>query len=1053
MKTGHWAGSKYMSETMNRLKILFVAALVAISACNTETETLSDGRINDYNSLIKEFRDPGVDYRPAPLWVWNNEVSKEDIDFSLAELKKQGIGGVYIHPRRGLITEYLSDEWFELVAYSMEKAKEIDLKVWIYDENVCPSGFAGGHVFNEMPESYNQGTALTTRKMNKLDLSSPESQKIKFVFKNTGDKWINITDKSKQEEGKEGEYAVFYLRNFSVGSLSYAGFSYVDLLAKGVTEKFMEVTMKGYEKVGSHEFGKLIPGIFTDEPQIGSEGGIRYTSDLFDVFKKRWGYNLEDELLSLTEETGNWKKVRHDYRSVLLEMFIDRWSKPWFEYTEKNNLIWTGHYWENTWPDIYHGPDNMAMYAWHQMPGIDMLFNSLERRPDQFGNNLAVKELSSIANQFERHRTLSETYGGAGWDLRFEDMKRLGDWEYALGVNYLNQHISQLSLVGYRKQNYPQSFLNYDPYWDLYKNQTDYFARLSVALSSGRQINKTLILEPTTSVWMYYGGGTDQKLNEIGNSFKGMIQILEDQQAEYDLGCENVIKDHGKVKGKNFIVNKRAYDLVVIPDMMENIDKASFELLIKFVANGGTVLQIGSTPQLIDGTRSEAFSELAKSKSWISKTSLNEHVVKDYFLRDDFQMTPSGTGRVHHNRRQLKDGQVLFISNFSLEEEANTTVSIEGASVEAICPQSGKAFPIYYEKNGNKLTFPVQLFPGGSYMVYVHNKKVVAPAKKPAKHTKKLVTSPDSKVGLLYPNILNIDYVSLNLMGENKGSMYYARASDVIYKKFGYENGSPWNSVQYKRLFLDQNKMHKDGERFEINYLFTTTSGVDKKNMKLVVEQASLYNITLNGQKVKEGKETWLDPDFNCIEIEKYVKTGKNEVKLSMNHFDNRCDPSPIYILGNFSLKSADRGWDIIPVTDVNIGSWKNQGLPFYSESVKYTKDITVAKAGDYEVELPKWGGTVAEVFVNEVSAGVIQSQPYTKKIELEVGKNEVSVVVYGSLKNVFGPHHVIARGFMRPPAFRTGKDIMPKGTDYDLLDYGLMEDFKIFRFEEADLP
>ncbi|MBA7568303.1 hypothetical protein ES708_10024 [subsurface metagenome] len=1035
-----------------RIKILTISVLISLAACNPELKPPGDGRINDYHSLMKEFEDPGAEYRPAPLWVWNNDVSKEDIDFSLAELKKQGIGGVYIHPRRGLITEYLSDEWFELVAYSMERAKEIDLKVWIYDENVCPSGFAGGHVFNEMPESYNQGTALTSRKMKRLDLSSPKSQKVKFVFKNTGDNWINITDQLKQEEGKEGEYAVFYLKNFSVGGPSYAGFSYVDLLAKGVTEKFMEVTMKGYEKVGSHEFGKLIPGIFTDEPQIGSEGGIRYTSDLFDVFKKRWGYNLEDELLSLTEETGNWKKVRHDYRSVLLEMFIDRWSKPWYEYTEKNNLIWTGHYWENTWPDIYHGPDNMAMYAWHQMPGIDMLFNSLEHRPDQFGNNMAVKELSSIANQFERHRTLSETYGGAGWDLRFEDMKRLGDWEYALGVNYLNQHISQLSLVGYRKQNYPQSFLNYDPYWDLYKNQTDYFARLSVALSSGRQINNTLILEPTTSVWMYYGGRTGQKLKEIEKSFKGMIQFLEDQQVEYDLGCENVIRNHGKVSGKSFIVNKRAYDLVVVPDKMENIDKVTFELLQEYIANGGKVLQMGESPELVDGERSGELNELTKNENWIIK-SLNEQVVKDYFLRDDFLMTPSSTGRVHHNRRQLKDGQVLFISNFSLEEEANTTVSIEGASVEAICPQSGKAFPICYEKNGNKLTFPVHLFPGGSYMVYVHNKKVVAPAKKPAKHPKKLVSSPKSKVDILHPNVLNIDYVSLNLMGESKGNMYYARASDMIYKRFDYDNGSPWNSVQYKTVYLDKNKLHKEGERFEISYFFNTTPGVDKGNMKLVVEQASLYNITLNGQEVKAGKETWLDPDFNCIDIEKYVKTGKNEVKLSLNRFNNRCDPSPIYILGNFSLESAEKGWNIIPGGNVTTGSWKNQGLPFYSESVKYTKEISIDNAGDYEIELPEWNGTVAEVLVNRKSVGVIQSQPYTKKIKLEAGNNEVSVVVYGSLKNVFGPHHVIAKGFMRPPAFRTGKDIMPKGTDYDLLVYGLMEDFKIFRFEEAHLP
>jgi len=1029
-----------------KVKFLTLAITVIIfSFCSTGLEPVRDNRINDYNSLMKEFKDPGIDYRPAPLWVWNNDVSKEDIDFSLGELKKQGIGGVFIHPRRGLITEYLSEEWFELVAYSMEKAKEISLKVWIYDENVCPSGFAGGHVYNEMPESYNQGTALISKKMKKLDLSSSKFQKVKFVFKNNGDRWINITDGSKQEEGKEGEYAVFYLKNFSVGSPSYAGFSYVDLLAKGVTEKFMEITMKGYKKVGRHEFGKLIPGIFTDEPQIGSEGGIRYTPDLFDEFRKRWRYDLEDKLLSLTEETGNWKKVRHDYHTVLLEMFIDRWAKPWYEYTEENNLIWTGHYWENTWPDIYHGPDNMAMYAWHQMPGIDMLFNSLERRPDQFGNNLAVKELSSIANQFERHRTISESYGGAGWDLRFEDMKRLGDWQYALGVNFLNQHLSQLSLVGYRKQNYPQSFLNYDPYWHLYKNQTDYFARLSVALSSGRQINKTLILEPTTSVWMYYGGSTELKLEEIGESFKGMIQFLEDHQVEYDLGCENVIKDHGKINGKDFIINKRTYDLVVIPDEMENIDKASFDLLQEYVSVGGTVLQIGSSLELIDGEKSKAISELKKSENWVSKTSLNEQVVKEYFLRDDFIVTPSRNGRVHHNRRQLNDGQVLFISNFSLEEDANTTVTIEGTSVETICPQSGKVSPIYYEKKGDKITFPIHLFPGGSFMVYVHNKKIVAPINEPIKRKKTLVNCSTSKVEMLHPNVLTIDYVSLNLRGENKGNMYYARASDMIYKKFGYENGSPWNCVQYKTVYLDQNKTHKEGDRFEISYFFNITSGVENKNMKLVVEQASLYNITLNNKDIKVGKETWLDPDFNCIEVEKYVHSGRNEVKLSMNRFNNRCDPSPVYILGNFSLKSADKGWNIIPRKEIKIGSWKQQGMPFYSESVKYSKNVNIEKADDYELQLSKWNGTVAEVLVNGESVGVIQSQPYNKIIKLKNGSNLVSAVVYGSLKNVFGPHHVYARGFMRPPAFRKSKEIMPPGKDYDFLDYGLLEDFKIF--------
>ncbi len=63
-------------------------------------------------------------------------------------------------------------------------------------------------------------------------------------------------------------------------------------------------------------------------------------------------------------------------------------------------------------------------------------------------------------------------------------------------------------------------------------------------------------------------------------------------------------------------------------------------------------------------------------------------------------------------------------------------------------------------------------------------------------------------------------------------------------------------------------------------------------------------------------------------------------VKLSMNRFDNRCDPSPVYILGTFSLESAEKGWNIIPAAEIRTGSWKNQGFPFYSESVKYTKSI-----------------------------------------------------------------------------------------------------------------
>jgi len=113
-------------------------------------------------------------FASAPLWVWNADVSKEMISSMLKDFKDNGFGGVFIHPRAGLITPYASKEWFDLCAFALQEAKKLDLDVWIYDENSYPSGFAGGHVPDVMPESYNQGQMLELQKVNVFPDSGAE---------------------------------------------------------------------------------------------------------------------------------------------------------------------------------------------------------------------------------------------------------------------------------------------------------------------------------------------------------------------------------------------------------------------------------------------------------------------------------------------------------------------------------------------------------------------------------------------------------------------------------------------------------------------------------------------------------------------------------------------------------------------------------------------------------------------------------------------------------------------------------------------------------------
>ena len=144
---------------MNRRSPTLGLLALALALASAGAACARKPRGRSYDAILKTFADPPAEYRSAPLWVWNDRMTKDEIDEQLADFKAQGIGGVFIHPRPGLITPYLSDEWFSLCAYAVETGKALGLKVWIYDENSYPSGFAGGHVPAAMPDAAALGAA------------------------------------------------------------------------------------------------------------------------------------------------------------------------------------------------------------------------------------------------------------------------------------------------------------------------------------------------------------------------------------------------------------------------------------------------------------------------------------------------------------------------------------------------------------------------------------------------------------------------------------------------------------------------------------------------------------------------------------------------------------------------------------------------------------------------------------------------------------------------------------------------------------------------------
>jgi hypothetical protein len=1031
---------------------MLLAFLILSQSCKQKSTDKT--KVPDFKTLTPQFKEPPREYTTAPFFVWNGEITKEEIDNDLVSFKNAGSSQVFVHPRPGLITEYLSEKWFELYQYAVNRGKELGMDVWIYDENSYPSGFAGGHVPAEMPESYNQGQGL---RMTRFESLPDTAEKYYLCLKEENENYTNITTTLQDEKGKTGNYLLFS-RTYNGKSDWYGGFSYVDLLYPGVTQKFIEITMTGYEKYLGTELGKTIPGIFTDEPHINSPGGIRWTPDLFDVFRKQWHYDLITTLPSLYEEVGDWKKVRHNYTQTLLQLFIDRWAKPWYAYCEEKGLKFTGHYWEHEWPNMRPGGDNMAMYAWHQVPAIDMLFNQWNDSTPraQFGNVRSVKELASAANQTGRLRKLSETYGGSGWDLTFKEMKRNGDWEYALGVNLMNQHLTYFTLAGARKYDYPPSFDYHEPWWNDYKYINDHYARLSLALSSGRQMNDILIIEPTTSAWLYDSYvQRNLKFAEIGQEFQTFVTKLEKSQVEYDLGSENIIKDLGSVSKGKLVIGEAVYSRVIIPPLTENLDLTTYRLLERFVANGGTLIAF-SVPSLVDGSSSEGMKEFFNKESdkIILIDNLTPENISKYFYNIDLSFRPETGGTLYHHRRMMTDGQILFLVNSSLDEQVKGSLETKGKDAIELNTFTGDVSGYNYRQAGENITLSYTIPPAGSLLLFIpYNEKFDYPIPSNPKNLQQVQPVAPVTVIRNEDNALMIDFCDIKVGDEISKDLHVVAAADKVFKYYGFGNGNPWNhSVQYKTNIVDRDTFGVN-TGFTSAYHFTVKGRFDYSSIKAVVERPQLWTVELNGSEIKpDPGQWWLDRNLGVYKIGTQVKEGENTITLKASPMKIHAEIEPVYIIGDFSVEPANKGFIVAsPPSKYSTGSWLAQGLPFYSWCMTYSKEFVIGQnEGTYEVVLGNWKGTVAEISVNDQPAGIMGFPPYQADVTafIKQGVNKIDIKVTGSLKNLLGPHHNNpASGLASPGNWRNVKRY-PAGSEYQMLDYGLMDDFYLYSGE-----
>lgn len=1036
--------------------------------------------------LIEAFEHPGTEYRSYPFWAWNEKMDKEEVIRQIRQMKAAGMGGFFIHSRDGLETEYMGREWMDCVKAAVDTAKECGMYAWLYDEDRWPSGTAGGRV-TALGDAYRlKGLTLEVCGPEALEACRKDSDKVKALYaavvhdmdieslrrlplvcENGISREPNAEPERAKggQEVRPGEVLLAVRLEVSAGDEWFNNQAPPDNLNPDTVKCFLELTHQKYKDLAGGEFGKTVPGIFTDEPSLADRhaafdlhrGWIPWSYGMDTYFKERRGYDFFD-ILPYQYFNGKWsRKARHDYWRTIAERYCEAYSQTIGQWCEKAGLAYTGHFLQEDKMGLCTRVNGSIMphYAAQGVPGIDML---TERTVEY----MTVKQCTSVAHQFGKQRALTETYGCTGWDFDFEGQKWVGDWQYVLGINMRCTHMALSSLRGCRKRDYPPSFNYNTTWWDKNHVVEDYFARLGAVLSKGEPIRDILLLHPMSTAWSRlgtnpYGNPVRRnerdvpEVDEYGYRFNRLIERLCREHMDCDLGDEILMQQNGWTRDGRIGIEKASYSTVVVP-RMDTLFETTRQLLISHLKQGGRVVMTAPLPFLIEGAEDAQgrLRELYSHPKLMVVQDEDELIgtLESLGCRSCRLMGRDGTEEKNLlvQLRRLEEGILLFAVNNNREEAcaADVLLPFEG-EVQEWDPLTGKTQVVV--GGGAGLVNRDAGFQNGFHATWEKAGSRLYFIRKTPKETAREELPHSCEIRTDHENVLTLDMCRYQLEQET--------VSDTM---------EIWQAQCRVREALGMAQIHRnglmqrycwvgaphpgDGKRLKL-YLDFVVEEAAKGDVYLVLEQPFRFEISCNEEPVSNAPSGWfLDKSFERIKLPG-LKTGVNTIVLSCA-YANDMELENCYLVGNFGV-TADRALTAMPKT-LAVGDWTKQGLYHYSGSVTYRYHYqwnSTGKAGAY-LQLGRREAVCVTVMVNGKCFEIPWSlgEPVEITDALEGGDNLIEIQVMGSPRNMMGPLHLKGGKPLNTHDSCFSPDLEEYTAEYQIIPYGLMEPAVIVTME-----
>ena len=516
---------------------------------------------------LDKFRNPEKEHNIIYTWVWNMPLTFCDIDKRLEDYSKAGIGGLYILPlpkgfRPGymetfLEPEYLSAEYFEMVKYTFEKAKEYNFELWLYDEGGWPSGGANGNTLKQNSE------AAETR-LYKRDIVVKKGEN--YISPNeviaSFDNTLRLDNNFIAEED-------IIITEYYAEQCNEKHPNRVDTTNKSVIDTFINNTYEEYYKHFGSDFGESVSAFFTDEPSLLTN---TLPKDIFNIFYNKYGYDVKDFLPFLLDgdlaKTEKECQSRIDYERLLGELFYENYCKNIALWCSEHNIRMTGHL------DIDHTAHSIfnhgyfshlhCLSAFH-IPGIDVIWEQI-RYP--YDNRLPVEEgvpffpriASSASHQNGSGLAVSESFAVYGDGLTPDEMRYVLNYQAIRGINIFNFMLLSNSNKGASALGERPVFSPEKPGFYNLEHINKYYSRLSYLLKLGKPVCDTALYNPCADYW-----ANNEYCKNAEASYISIGTELEKEHIPFDIIDDYAVLSADSTKD-GLKVGDMLYKNIIIPD-------------------------------------------------------------------------------------------------------------------------------------------------------------------------------------------------------------------------------------------------------------------------------------------------------------------------------------------------------------------------------------------------------------------------------------------------------------------------------------------------------